>query len=176
MNRVFSAMAVADILLLVSSAVLGLLAEGKHLYVQHFALALFTIVLSVLIHVVVFTYFAATSRMISQAVLIRHLDQSPIARTREFKGRIAKLTLLGALSLVVTGAFGALIDTNEQWKWMHLTAAFATIAIHTWIFWVDFDCIHRNGCLMESVFDEYNQAVERDKSADGRTADRQTAL
>lgn len=156
MKRVLGALAVAGLLVLLGAAVLGLAVGDDAAFRRHFALALFAAVLTLLIHVVVFTYFSVTARMISQAVLIGDLDRAALASVRALKRRIAVCVGAAALSIVVVVSFGALIESDYSWHWWHLGAAAAAIGVNAWAYFVEYDCVFRNGRLIEDVFAAYD--------------------
>ena len=158
MNRVFPAVVFADLLLLTVTAVLGTTVDGTHLFGQHFSLALFTSLLTVLIHVVVFTYFSATGRMISQAVWIGHLDHAPLDRVRHFKARVIRWVAGAVGTIVLVGSLGATCATDPAWRWGHAAAAILAIAINAVAFHIEFGYILQNRELMTTVLDQYDAA------------------
>ncbi len=134
MNRILPALVLTDVVLLCAAATLGLFVDGDRLYAQHFGLAMFALVLTLLIHVVVFTYFSVTGRMISQAVFIGRLDRAPLERVKLHKRHVARCVGLSFLAIVVVAAFGALAVRNEAWHLWHLAAAFVVLAVNAWAF------------------------------------------
>lgn len=167
MNRVFPAAAFADLLLLTVTAVLGATVDGTHLFAQHFSLALFTSLLTVLIHVVVFTYFSATGRMISQAVWIGHLDHAPLDRVRHFKARVIRWVAGAVGTIVLVGSLGATCAGDPAWRWAHTAAALLAITVNAAAFHIEYGYIFQNRELMNKVLAEYDQArVARDAAPD----------
>ena len=158
MNRVFTAAAFADILLLTITAVLGTIVEGTHLFGQHFSLALFTSLLTVLIHVVVFTYFSATGRMISQAVWIGHLDHAPLDRVRHFKARVIRWVAGAVGTIVLVGSLGATCAGDPAWRWGHAAAALLAITVNAGAFYIEYGYIRQNRELMTTVLAAYDAA------------------
>lgn len=158
MNRVFTAAAFADILLLTVTAVLGTMVDGTRLFGQHFSLALFASLLTVLIHVVVFTYFSATGRMISQAVCIGHLDRAPMELVRHLKGRVIRWVAASVGTIVLVGSLGATCAGDPAWRWGHTAAALLAITVNTVAFCVEHGYILENRKLMTAVLTAYDTA------------------
>jgi len=158
MSRVFPALVFSDILLLCAAAALGFLVDGDKLYPQHFGLAIFTIVLTILIHVVVFTYFSVTGRMMSQAVFIGKLDRTPLDRIKLHKWQAGRRVGMAVLSIVVVSAFGALSAREGSGHNWHLVAAFLVVAVNTWAFYGEYDLVVRQSELMTQVLSDYDAA------------------
>lgn len=161
MKRVFPPLAVADLILLCAAAVLGLSVEGQRLYPQHFGLALFATVLTVLLHVVVFTYFTASGKLMTQAVTIGRLDRDPLQQIAHFKRRITRCVALAYAVLLTTVALGALIDNQGRLHGWHGLCGALTILVNAVIFHIENDLIVRNGCLIAEVFAAYDAARDR---------------
>ncbi len=156
MSRVFQAFAIADLLVLAGSAGLGLLVDDRRWYLEHFAAALFAVLLTILVHVLVFTFFIGTSRMISQAVMIGHLDRTPLDRVRDSKKRVMRCVAVSVLTCVAVIALGALTDSDHAWHFWHLAAAATTIVVNACAFRMEHACIVAHTALMTEVFDAYN--------------------
>lgn len=156
MNRVFAAAAFADLLLLAGAAVLGATINGDHRYAQHFSLGLFASLFTALLHVVVFTYFSATGRMISQAVWIGHLDRGPLDSVRDFKSRVIRWVAAGFGSIVVVASLGAVCARDPTWRLWHAAASILAITVNAVAFYAQHGCIHRNMELMTTVFEAYD--------------------
>ena len=158
MNRVFAAAAFADMLLLTATAVLGGAVQGTRLFGQHFSLALFTCLLTVLLHVVVFTYFSATGRMISQAVWIGHLERTPLDRVADFKAHVIRWVAASVGSIVLVASLGASSAGEPAWRLWHALAAFLAITVNAAAFHVEYGYIHQNRELMTAVLADYDVA------------------
>ncbi len=167
MIRVFPGLVIAVGLLFSANGVLGFLVEGKNLYAQHFILGFFTVVMTVLIHVVVFTYFAAGGRMISQAVFIGHLDRQPLDRVRYHKGRVIRCIGCSFLSLVALVIFGALLEKDPSWQWWHVAAAVVAITTNAVSFYVQYDHIAQNTRITEMVLEQYGAAQRKSQPGAG---------
>ena len=166
MTRVLAALIVADMILFVASGVLGLLVDGDRLYPEHFILALLTAFVTVLTHVVVFTYFAAAGRMVSQAVLIGHLDREPLMRCRRLKSRATACVGVGVGTLVALIAFGSLVAQDHGWHVWHLVAALIALVANAGAFYVEYVHVATHSRLMTEVVAAYNvaRAADTDKA------------
>lgn len=158
MTRVFPGLVIAVGILFVANGVLGFCVNETHLYPQHFILGFFTVVMSVLVHVVVFTYFAAGGKMVSQAVLIGHLDQEPLSRIRHHKRRVTRCIGCSFLSLIALVIFGALFEKDPSWQWWHVGAVVVAILTNAVSFYVQYDHIAQNARTTEAVFRQYDAA------------------
>ncbi len=158
MVQVFPALVIADGLLFLGAICLGLFVRGEQFYPQHFILGLFTIIVTVLIHVVVFTYFAAGGKMISQAVFIGHLDQEPLHRVRRHKAKVTRCIGMSFLSLVSIVVFGALVEKDPSWQWWHIAAVLIAITTNAVSFYVQYNHIVQNAQTTAKVFEQYNAA------------------
>ncbi len=156
MTRILVSLVIADLLLLVGASALGLCVERERFFAQHFILALFGMLTTVFTHVVAFTYFAGTGKMISQAVSIGRLDRWPMEKATEYKSRVTRSVGIAAVAIVAAGAFGAITMRNPAWHWWHFTAAAGAIMVNGWAFRVEYRCIRLNARLMDAVFEAYN--------------------
>jgi hypothetical protein len=155
-SRAILALMVADGLLFLATAAFGFLVAGAARYAQHFVLALMTLVVTVLIHVVVFTYLTATFKMMSQAVHLGRLDDAALARAKVFKRRVARWVGLSFVTLLPVIAFGALSDRDASWGVWHFASACLTVVVHVAAFAGEYHAASANARLMADVFDAYN--------------------
>ncbi len=163
MVRIFPSLAISALMVLSGTAVLGLMVDDRHLYAEHFSLSLFGVIITLLIHVVVFTYFTVTGKMIGQAVMIGHLDREPLQRVRRYKLRITRCLVLSFATIVVVVAFGALADRDRAWHLWHLVSAAVMLCVNAGAFYVEYGLMVLNGRMTTAVIEEYN-AVKTDQA------------
>ncbi len=156
MTRSLLAFFVADALLFAGVATLGFFVDGVDYYAQHFALALFAIVLTVLIHVIVFMYLAVSSKMMIQAVHLGELDEEPLHTAKRYKSSVVRWVGASFLTLLPVVAFGALTDRDPGWRTLHFASACVAIAMHFSAFVAEYKHVSANASLMACVFDAYN--------------------
>lgn len=162
MSGILAALAIADILLFIASAVLGLLVADERFYPEHLILALFTALLTMLIHAALITYFSVTGRMMSQAIFIGHLDRTPLEQIRRSKGRLIKYVVPSILTTVFVVAVGALSARDHNWHSYHLAAAAVAILVSAAAFYAEYGLVVENATLMSDVFAQY-QAKRSDR-------------
>ncbi|NOT02807.1 MAG: hypothetical protein HOP29_19585 [Phycisphaerales bacterium] len=163
MPRIFASLAVGDLIVLSAAAVFGLLVDGERVYPQHFGLALFAALLTVLIHAIVVTYFAAGGRMISQAVFIGGLDREPLARLRAGKTTAIRWVAAGVGGIILVVCVGATAARDGAWAWPHFASALAAIIANAMAFHFQYEAVAGQSRLMDEVFREY----QRHRSATG---------
>lgn len=163
MGRFLASLVLADAVLLVATGVLGFLVQDERFYPEHFILALFSLILTLLIHALVFTYFSVTGRMISQAVFIGHLDRTPLQRVRSHKRRVLCWVAIGFLSTVPVVAFGALAAREHAWHLWHLLTAGLALILNLLAFYIEYDCVARQSILMRDVLERYDAVRKADR-------------
>lgn len=157
MPRVFASLAIGDLIVLSGAIVIGFAVEGDRFYAQHFGLAIFATLLTVFIHAVVVTYFAAGGRMISQAVFIGRLDRAPLERLRSGKSRAVRCVALGVTGLLPAVAGGAAAARDAGWAWFHFASALTAIMTNAAAFFHQFQAIAEQSRLMNDVLLEYER-------------------
>lgn len=157
MVRVFVWLAIGNLGVLVAVFVLGITSDAAAVE-RHIALAVFALLLSCLIQVVVFTYFTVTGKMIAQAVHLGGLGFEPVTLSKERKRRITRLmaALIGAVVvLTATGALHWRGDHSGPW---HLATAMLAIGIHVYVYFGEFGLIAENAASLERTMSMYNAA------------------
>lgn len=172
MKRIFTTLALADGLALLASFVLGLvskLSDGLHhpesaVYLSHFSLGLLTVVVTLFVHCMIFTYFLGTGRWVKEVGLAYGLPDAPLPRrTRELKRKTFPPALFAMLFAIATAAAGAGAQ-RQEWPWqVHLSLAIATLLINLWAFLVEYRNVSINATVIEDVLRE----VDRMRAARG---------
>ena len=158
MARAFGSVVAANGVLWLATGLVGLNVAGDRLFTQHFALAMFTLLLTLGAHAGALTYFSATGRMISQAVFIGHLSRTPLERVAALK-RGATIRLgAGCAVLLPLVAFGGLAARDPSWHSWHLVSALLAMAINAWAFFGQYEHIVRQSALLDEVLAAYDAA------------------
>lgn len=166
MPRVFACLAVSDVLILLGTAALGLLVEGRQIE-RHILLAVFTLVITCLIQAVFFTYFAVTGKLVVQAVTLGNMDPAPVAESKGLKRKASLwlgVAMAGAMAAGGTGAArwgGYLLPT------MHLVFAFGGIVIQVWAFIRQYDLVCRNAELLARTLRDYETQRQHVRDVQG---------
>ncbi len=172
--QVLIGFAIADLLVLVAAAALGLVSDGHAWFAQHFALGLFGTVCTALMHTLAFVYFVVSAKVVDQAVERARFDRSVREASRTHKTRALLTCLAGVGSVILAALLGALtsvvgVGTDGRYdasraliaRQVHMTAALlaisaqiATVALHA-------HNIRRQSALMQKTlraFGEWKQA------------------
>lgn len=155
MARVFACFVAGHLLVMLAVACLGLFQVGDNPN-RHVALAVFLLLLTCLLQVLVFVYLNVTGKMIAQAVHLRQLDLTPVEEARRLKFRFTRImaTVIGATVLITaTGAY--------QWReglslYYHFPSAFIFLAVHVASSYLEYVLICENRALVEEVLRRYH--------------------
>jgi hypothetical protein len=142
----------------------GALHPQEPTYLVHFVLGLSTIILTLLVHCVVFTYFLGTGRWVKEVGLAYDLPDEPLPkRTRELKRRTFPPALAAMLIAIATAAAGMGTQVRA-WPWpIHAALATLTLLVNAWAFVVEYRAVTVNAGVIEQVMRE----VERIRAERG---------
>lgn len=154
MPRIFVAFVTGHLLVLMGVAGLGLLDPAPD-PTRHITLAVFALLLSSLLQVMVFMYLTVTGKVIVQAVHLGGLELAPVYEAKRLKARFIRIlaAVVGALVLVTaTGAY--------QWRegvssYVHFSAASLLLLVHFLAAYLEFGLICDNQALMNRVLTSY---------------------
>ena len=106
------------------------------------------------VHCVVFTYFAATSKWVQHAVLVKRLDRALVAPTRSFKAQAFPAAMLAIATGLLATFSGAYTDAYRcgTGGWHH-GFALAALAVNAAAAVVEYRAIVRNGKLIDRVLE-----------------------
>src|SRR5205085_3744677 len=126
--------ATIDGLLLLSGFGVGVLSKlGFSVYLVHFWLGLSAVLVTLLVHCLIFTYFLGTGRWVKEVALAYRLPDEPLPRlTRELKRQTFPVALAAMLVTIATSAAGAGVQLRlPGWPWqLHLGLAVATLLVN----------------------------------------------
>jgi hypothetical protein len=167
MHRIFLALAVTVGTLLVATLFLGFLVpsgQGGMLHDLHFLMGLITVLMTLLVHSIVFTYFLGTGKWVKEVVRVYQLpawveSQAMKNKRRLFPFEFACMMLIGA-----TAWLGAAADTrrdlNATYAQWHLGVAAATLAFNLGAFAVEYASIVAQARLLLEVKDQADRLRE----------------
>ncbi len=172
MTVILSRLAALTFLALLTSFVLGLVSQARQALLHpedvtfslHFYLGLFSVLLTLAIHCLVFIYFLGTGRWVKEVALAYRIPDAPLPKlTRELKRWTFPVALTAMLVSIATAAAGAAAQRRE-WPWtVHFTLALLTLFVNLWAFWIEL----RNVTVNAGVIDDVMREVDRIRAAHG---------
>lgn len=154
MARVFIYLSVANIILLIGTAMIGLL-KWEPAPDRHIILAVLTLMLSSLLQVLTFTYFNVTGKMVTQAVHLSSADMAPIYEQKRVKYRFMWLMAM------IVGCFLFSITTGAtRWRtgdtgYEHLLSAGIMILVHLIVLMKEYSLILDNSVIVKKELQAY---------------------
>jgi hypothetical protein len=157
MNRIFLGLAITSGSLMVTSFGFGLAAVGEDragghvVHDLHFLIALLTVVVVLLAHSIVFTYFLGTGKWIQEVVRVYRMPAWVSAQALKNKRRAFPFELLGMALLGGATWLGAGTDTRGWPSLWHLSLAAIALAFNLGAFVVEYAAIVTQGRLLLEV-------------------------
>lgn len=166
MTRIFLTLVITNSLSLVATFVAGVVSKLRDgvvnpqdpSYLIHFLLGLFTAVLTLLVHCLIFTYFLGTGRWVKEVGLAYNLPDAELPRqTRELKRLTFPPALFAMLTTIAAAAAGAGAQLQE-WPWqLHLGLGCAALLINAWAFRVEYVSVRTNAAVIDAVLHEVDR-------------------
>jgi hypothetical protein len=159
MIQLFLGLTIANLLALLTAAVLGYVAADRpDLHAYHLLAGALAAILCVGVHCVVFTYFVATAKWVQHAVTVRGLDPNLSTPTRSFKAMAFPAALSCMTIVFIAACLGAAHDAyglNRAW---HHVLALTGVAANVAGAAIEYHAISRNGQLIDRVLEEVARA------------------
>lgn len=165
MPRTFACLAVANLLVLVGTAALGL-AHLDPSGDRHVVLAVFTLLICCLVQVVTFTYFVVTGKMLAQALHLGGLDLAPLAEAKRLKRNAMRWLAAVVTGIILVTATGAAHWRDQGYSTWHFGAGCVVILVHASALYAQFLLVARNAALVGKVLREY--AAQRGSAVGGK--------
>ena len=172
MTRIFTTLAFVNILAFIAALGSGFLSQYQHgaapagesAYVVHFVLGMVAVLLNLLGHCLIMTYFLGTGRLVKEITLAYQLPDERWARpTRDLKRSTTPKAILAMLLSIAAAAAGE-ADRHLVWPWwIHLVLGCGALAFTIWVFQQEYRNIAINGRILNEVINE----VERIRAAHG---------
>jgi hypothetical protein len=164
MKRIFLSLAVTNLSLLAASYVLGIVsvANGPQRHDQalgvHFLIALGTVMFSLLVHSIVYTYMMGTNRWVREVVEIYRMPNEILARSKANKRKGFKWEFRAMTMVAIAAWLGAWVHREypvqmPQQSMYHHIAAVAVIIMSLAAFSVEYKVIETQGLLLNEVKD-----------------------
>jgi amino acid transporter len=124
-------------------------------YLLHFGLGLFSVLLTLAVHCLIFIYFLGTGRWVKEVAIAYRLPDEPLPKlTRELKRRTFPPALFAMLVPITAAAAGTAAQRGE-WPWpIHAGLAVATLLVNGWAFAVEIRNVRINASVIEDVMRE----------------------
>ncbi|MFQ5414922.1 MAG: hypothetical protein ACE5E6_10735 [Phycisphaerae bacterium] len=123
---------------------------------RHVALALFALLLSASVQVVIFTYLTVSAKVIHQTVALGRLPHRPLDDVRRLKRSMTHCLGAVVASLVLAAATGgATWRLPEQRSLLHLVAAAVVIVVHTAAYYRQYNLVVRMSALLAAALRAY---------------------
>ena len=155
MLKAFAGLAIANLLVLTGTAGLGLVG-GSTFADRHIVLAVFSLVLTCLVQVVVFTYFTISGKMMHQAVWLGDADEGRLNNVSVYKRSVSRLLGVIVVAGVLAAATGGIKWGGREDFRFHLLAAFIILTAHAVVLYKQFDLIARNSAMMERIMTDFS--------------------
>ena len=160
MHRIFLGLAVTNGSLLVASYVVGLISMGEprgqglkdSWHTLHFLLGLFTTLVTLLVHSIVYTYFLGTGKWVNEVVTAYAMPEWIGAQAKKNKRKAFRFEFYSMVLIAITAWLGGASDDvrglNPIW---HLFAASITMAFIFGAFAVEYVTIVAQARLLLEV-------------------------
>jgi hypothetical protein len=143
----------------VASKLRGAAETGSSLYMLHYFLGLFGVILGPLaVHCLIFIYFLGTGRWVKEVALAYDLPDEPWPKlTRVLKRRTFPVALAAMLVSIAAAAAG-LGAQMHHWPWqIHLTLGILTLIVNGWAFVVEYRNVGLNAEAIDAVYTEVDR-------------------
>lgn len=157
MHRIFLSLVVTNLSLLVASFAVGLGASaeprgpGAAWHGTHFLLGLFTVMATLLVHSIAYTYFLGTHKWVKEVARVYQLPDWIVAQSKKNKGRAFRFEILSMSLIGVTAWLGAGADAQGMNPLWHLAVAALTTAFNVGAFAAEYAAIVGQARLLLEV-------------------------
>ncbi len=177
-NRIFVVLASISNLGLAITFLLGWLIgdaaslESAGSFARHFLVALGSLLLALMVHAVVLTYFMGTGRWIEETSTAYRLDPHVREENIRLKFRALPAMIGCVVLLIVTAALGAMADPASSGRvasggMLHLIVASITLLANLTTSVLEYSAIEANGRLVDSVVEEVHRIRAERARAEG---------
>lgn len=161
MHKIFLALAVGDGTLMVISYVLGLFVptgEGGTIHDLHFLVALLTMLATLLVHGIVYTYMIGTNKWVEEVTRVYQLPDWMKVQSKRNKSRARPFIMWGMLAIGATVWLGGAADTMRGFGGMwHLLMASFTLGFTAVAFALEYAAIVAQARLLIEVKTQADQ-------------------
>jgi hypothetical protein len=155
MPHVFASLALANLALFAFSAAFAL-SSAASARDRHILLAVFSLLLSCFIQVLVFTYLTVTGKVIAQAVHLARLDPGILSRAKETKRSFTNCLAIIVAAVVLLSATGGAAWRSQRALTVHVPVAILAVLIHAWLYRKQHVLVRRNAQLLTATLRAYS--------------------
>jgi glucan phosphoethanolaminetransferase (alkaline phosphatase superfamily) len=155
MPHVFASLAVANLVLFAFSTAFAL-SSAASARDRHILLAVFSLLLSCFIQVLVFTYLTVTGKVIAQAVHLARLDPGILTRAREAKRSFTHCLAIIVAAVVLLSATGGAVWHSQRALAVHVPVAILAVILHAWLYRKQHVFVRRNAQLLTATLRAYS--------------------
>lgn len=127
----------------------------------HFAMGLVTALLACFAHVVTFTYFVVTGKVLMRAEVSGRIDPAAVPEARRLKARTMRLAVPAIASVILLAASGVYADAKPEAAPLHLGAFVLAVLANLGAFAGQYRCIIDNAKLLETALRQYRPSQQR---------------
>jgi len=153
MKASYLLLSMTNLLLMIVTAAVGLLVDGRQGFARHFLLGVMTGLFTCFVHTVLFMYFVVQDKIVSQSVHLNGLDPRYAVQSQAMKRRALMLSLAGIGALLLAIGLGAAIDWAVP-PMVHFLAAITAIAVNGVVFFRQYALIEACGDVSAAAFGE----------------------
>lgn len=159
MHRIFLGLAVTNGSLLLASYVVGLIAMGEARapgtpdpwHLVHFLLGLFTLLTTLLVHSIAYTYFLGTGKWVKEVVRVYKMPEWIEAQAKKNKRKAFRFEFWSMTLVSVAAWFGGSSDAFGRNPIWHLATASLALAFNLGAFAVEYAVIVAQARLLLEV-------------------------
>ena len=155
MPHVFASLALANLALFAFSTAFAL-SSAASAQDRHILLAVFSLLLSCFIQVLVFTYLTVTGKVIAQAVHLARLDPGILSGSKEYKRSFTHCLAIIVAAVVVLSATGGAAWRSQRAVAVHVPVAILAVLIHAWLYRKQHVVVRRNAQLLTAALRAYS--------------------
>jgi hypothetical protein len=166
MSQILARLAAINLLALATTFAVGLVSffrgsaanADDSTYMLHFGLGLFSVLLTLAVHCLIFIYFLGTGRWVKEVAIAYRLPDEPLPKlTRELKRRTFPPALFAMLVPIAAAAAGTAAQRHE-WPWqVHGALAVLTLVVNVWAFAVEIRNVGINSGVIHDVMREVDR-------------------
>ena len=155
MPRIFLYLAIANMVLLVLSAVIGFVG-WEPTPDRHILLGVITLLYSSLLQALTFTYFTVSGKAVTQAIHLARLSREPLNKSDKLKFRLFMQLGLFAGAIVITISTGAYHWRTGLYEYQHLLGAGVNLLVYLFVLVNEYSLIVENRTLVNQVLRSYD--------------------
>lgn len=163
MTRVFTGLALGNLIVLVATGAWGLL-NPDPTPDRHVLLAVFSLLLTAFVQVLTFTYFTVTGKIVGQAVHLAGHDTAALADVKRLKRSVSHHLLVMLLAVVLMTVTGAAHWRTNELSTLHLLCGVAFLPIACAVLMREYALVVANARLVAPAMETYER-WQRDKRA-----------